>query len=695
MSKIEIAHQLQAPLNSYLHRLLEVKSIYEGAEFLQFCAFDCAMDEVEGYTFEEEEDPNDDTEEEEDNEEENQLDEQEILSRRNRRRRRARKRRAPLSSTPLSSTSHSIFLPQMSSSSVTTGKEEVSDNNNTCGGRCITFGDAITLSAYGGLSISLLPDRRVSSSSLLAMVGAGASTIATAGLTSSILAGAAAMGGGWAAQSSTPVFLSVSSGGQRHPRSSFILQSASVFCSPRQKIQYHDELVLFSPELKTCLTYDHLYDESHHRRSSSGPRGGQKLIFTLEAPARADFDRRDLAPGDAADDVRCGSEVYLVSHVHAQAASIVGAQDGFLTTASSPIVIRMTLDGHSMCHLNDQKKKDIDRRRSSPEYYDDHDDHAVTSLAENHHPCPLRLRVISYNVWMLPDLPLLQRVSPHKDLRAKAIPKSMPFADVVIFAEAFDTQARRVLIEGMKSQGYLYTTQVIGQAFRSLTKFLNGGVFAMSRYPIMGFDQCLYGASATGLDRLSDKGILYFHMLKNQSRVHIFGTHLQAWDTREAKASRATQLSVLRKFIDSKAIPAQDVLLILGDLNVNSSDQTQYHDMLSTLSAVHPPGVGPVTFSVDAVNNRFAMASGLSSSGQSEMLDYTLYSRDHRQPVLAESEIMRLQTLVPQHVLLTPDPEGQTTNDDSPRENHETTEDAHVLLDLSDHYPVLGSFHFP
>jgi hypothetical protein len=95
------------------------------------------------------------------------------------------------------------------------------------------------------------------------------------------------------------------------------------------------------------------------------------------------------------------------------------------------------------------------------------------------------------------------------------------------------------------------------------------------------------------------------------------------------------------------------------------SKLNEYEQMLDILSAVHPKRIGDVEFSFDKDHNSLA-SSGLSSSGKNEMLDYALYSRNHRQPYSSQYEILRAQ--------------GTSSKKDK--------------LDLSDNFPVQGTFSF-
>jgi hypothetical protein len=306
---------------------------------------------------------------------------------------------------------------------------------------------------------------------------------------------------------------------------------------------------------------------------------------------------------------------------------------------------------------------------------------------------------MTYNVWLLPSIvsSFSDKLSPSSLLRAQAIPRCLaPLdLDVVVFCEAFDSTARELLVAGMKAQGFLYETRAVGAgaSFLSSKKAIDSGCFAMSRFPIYAFQERTFGSVAAGDDRMADKGVLYFQVRlptrdgegdehANQS-VHIVGTHLQAWETPTAVATRSSQLQLVREFVDALELPHDEPVVIMGDMNVNNcaGDASEYKSMLEALDVVDPPlADASSAFSFDPLTNALAV-DGPSSGGQTERLDYVMLRRAHRQPVNTSTQVVQLKA--------TPDWQSPSTSPSSAM-----GDGAEQLVDLSDHYPVIAEFQF-
>lgn len=316
----------------------------------------------------------------------------------------------------------------------------------------------------------------------------------------------------------------------------------------------------------------------------------------------------------------------------------------------------------------------------------------------------IEVRIGTYNVWMMPrKVSAFSNVSPKKNTRARLIADVLPDCDVWVFTECFDHRARAVLLDKLQSAGYLYTSPTVGhkQVKReNMRKLLNGGVLIASKYPIVNVRIRLFKSVCTGADAMADKGVLYCQILKRGLIIHVFATHLQAWNDPASRAVRRAQLEIVTDFMRSMAIdPANDPVFFVGDLNVDywlNETNGEHGEMLEILHAMDPSvqcehardshdenGVIQTTKQTDpsldfkrACKHSFdrrvnpLASDGLSSDGSLELLDYVLVSRSHRQPSRAMSWIQPIRASTPwrwkkQHV-----------------------------YDLSDHFPVLSSFTF-
>ncbi|POM72462.1 Hypothetical protein PHPALM_10815, partial [Phytophthora palmivora] len=192
----------------------------------------------------------------------------------------------------------------------------------------------------------------------------------------------------------------------------------------------------------------------------------------------------------------------------------------------------------------------------------------------------------------------------------------------------------------MKSQGFIYETKVVGDvSLLGSKKVIDGGCFAMSKYPLANCEEVTFGNVASGEDRYADKGVIYFQVrVPVQSNsgseateiVHVVGTHLQAWETPIAVSTRNSQLALMRKFVDSLNLPKDEPVIFAGDMNVNKhadgaqAPDGEYTAMLDLLS-VHDPKLQEKSamYSFDPHSNNLAV-DGPSSGGITERLDYIM-----------------------------------------------------------------------
>ena len=260
------------------------------------------------------------------------------------------------------------------------------------------------------------------------------------------------------------------------------------------------------------------------------------------------------------------------------------------------------------------------------------------------------LKVLSYNLYTI-----LTNSASDINRRMQALPEAINGYDVIVFEEAFYNPAREDLINNIASE-YPYTTDIL-----DTSGYLeDGGVFIASKWPIELEGQFKYD-NCSGVDCLSPKGAVYARVNKQGEKYHIFGSHLQAENSSSAKAARLAQLQELKNYIELKNIPANEAVIIAGDMNVDKlASPSEYQDMLQALNASEPAVASyshPYSDD-DATNN---MAS------EQSWLDYVLYSDDHAQPTLSSEAVLVLKS-----------------NDD----------DMFDVWDYSDHYSVFGYFEF-
>ena len=221
----------------------------------------------------------------------------------------------------------------------------------------------------------------------------------------------------------------------------------------------------------------------------------------------------------------------------------------------------------------------------------------------NHLPGPATsdevLSVIAYNVYLLPShvraIPFMgERFAIAQEERAERIPPFLAPYDVVILSEAYDDDARAMLLDGLRARGFRYSTRILGSACRAASSCKkgtvyeqplaegdaprggegdtwfgeDGGVLIASKHPIGAASEWVY-ADCVEPDCNAAKGFVYARIDKGSARYHVIGTHAQfGWNT-EQREAKAAQLSAIRQFIENESgIPRSEPVIVGGDFNV-------------------------------------------------------------------------------------------------------------------------------
>ena len=213
------------------------------------------------------------------------------------------------------------------------------------------------------------------------------------------------------------------------------------------------------------------------------------------------------------------------------------------------------------------------------------------------------LNILAYNIYMRATWLFRNGQTIRCPLIVEAVAAvGLPLYDVIIFSEAFDNSIRKSLLTRLRNAGYRYATDVVGSDSGGIT---NGGVVIVSRWPILEYEERLFGT-----DDLADKGVMYARIDKKGQVYHIFGTHTQA-DADEADV-RERQFALLSGFISRKIATrpnrSDEPVIIGGDLNVDRKNAygTEYHDMLKQLGAKEATRKGPLKHTFDPQSNRLA-----------------------------------------------------------------------------------------
>ncbi|MFI6041072.1 sphingomyelin phosphodiesterase [Nocardia sp. NPDC051321] len=258
------------------------------------------------------------------------------------------------------------------------------------------------------------------------------------------------------------------------------------------------------------------------------------------------------------------------------------------------------------------------------------------------------IKVLTYNTFLMS-----KNLYPNwgQDHRAAEIPKSDFFKgnDVVVLQEMFDNEASDALKAKAKAE-YPNQTPVVGRSkdgwdatggkYSAATPE-DGGVTILSKWPIVRKEQFIF-ADACGADWWANKGIAYVVLSVNGSKVHVVGTHSQSTDpgcgAGEAARDRSLQFKEIDAFLTAKNIPANEQVLLAGDLNVDSHS-AEYGSMLAdarlepaTARTGHP-------FSFDTKEN--SIANYRYPSDPREDLDYVLHRKGHAKPASWQNRVIK------------------------------------------------------
>lgn len=249
------------------------------------------------------------------------------------------------------------------------------------------------------------------------------------------------------------------------------------------------------------------------------------------------------------------------------------------------------------------------------------------------------VKVLTYNTFLFS-----KSLYPNwgQDHRAAEIVKTPFFQgqDVVVLQEAFDNSSSDALKDAAKAQ-YPHQTPVVGRSKDgwdatggnySTTTPEDGGVTVLSKWPILRKEQYVF-PDACGADWYSNKGFAYAVLDVNGKRVHVVGTHAQSTDDGcgdgEAASMRSRQFKNVDAFLDAKKIPADEQVLIAGDLNVDSRTD-EYGSMLTDLGADGAESRTGHPYSFDTEAN--SIAKDRYAGLPSEDLDYVLHRTGHARP---------------------------------------------------------------
>lgn len=315
------------------------------------------------------------------------------------------------------------------------------------------------------------------------------------------------------------------------------------------------------------------------------------------------------------------------------------------------------------------------------------------------------LRVMGYNIMQLPvqDWDQSQRAAHLPDaIRALA---DQP--DVIAFSEVLTDEALYAVQE--LNDVYPYMTPVLGLVcsgggWDSISgncsnafTVVRGGVMVISKYPIIEQHAHVFNASQFGTaDYQANKGAVYVEIEKEGHRYHIAGTHTQAThdeDTAQtAHETRVAQAQEIRDWLDGFNIPADEPVIVAGDLNVEHDNTSNLNEIVNqSLNATLWFDNGNVTDYVHSYPENNWMSRAYNYYFGYDMcynktLDYVVTLNGYLQPIEpAQQDVIQLKATESWYWSYL-DGRWDLCNGTVWHDGYTT--------DLSDHYPVVATYRY-
>lgn len=261
------------------------------------------------------------------------------------------------------------------------------------------------------------------------------------------------------------------------------------------------------------------------------------------------------------------------------------------------------------------------------------------------------LKILTWNIYMLP---LCSRI--HRNCRrAEAISREITQYnyDIIVFEEAFDYRARKILRSQLKEQ-YPF---VYGPANESHFSFrTNSGIWILSKVPLCQLEQIEF-KNRIGIDAIARKGAVLFEGKWLGQPFQLLGTHLQNDSPDAVRHGQCHEISdkLLKKYA-KEGVPQ----IVCGDFNIEYEDKENYGVMLSILDAKNGTLHGDLQSSFDEVDNKLAYRK----NGKKQLIDYVLVRNNK-----SICDIDRKVSVLKNHL-------------------------KDLISDLSDHYGIEATIHF-
>lgn len=237
--------------------------------------------------------------------------------------------------------------------------------------------------------------------------------------------------------------------------------------------------------------------------------------------------------------------------------------------------------------------------------------------------------ILTWNIKMLPRGATF--LHHHPIIRARIIPDVLikEGADVVVFQEAYDAKAVRMLRKKLKSF-YPYTQGY--QNRKVITYKRAGGVLMFSKYPLKEIESIKY-SWLEGIDKAAAKGALLVEVEHPQKKFQLLGTHMEAGGSRELKISQYKEAGELLKRHEQTGIPQ----FACGDFNTRKSDTVLYPKLITALQVED----GDICTSLQCTSDHLLNDMDTYNPDKRHLIDYVFMKPNGIQTQIATRSVMR------------------------------------------------------
>lgn len=229
------------------------------------------------------------------------------------------------------------------------------------------------------------------------------------------------------------------------------------------------------------------------------------------------------------------------------------------------------------------------------------------------------LKILEWNIFMIPPIIFKSCQAERTELIAEYILQLAP--DILVLEEAFLKSSRKVLMDKV-NKNYPYSTKITPRGFFKT----NSGLWVLSKYPIKNQHFMTY-KKKKGTDRFARKGALYVEVEIGNKPFQLIATHAQSFT--KFAATREKQFKQLKNKLADIYFQDSIPQIILGDLNVNFFDSTEYQKMIDVLDVL-PISLSGEKYSWDGSKNELAYQF---FTHDTETLDYILLRKQHASSV--------------------------------------------------------------